>query len=711
MKTRFTYLLLLSFLLPTSLLSQTPNCVYMMSDVYPGSYGAYPSQFIEYNGALYFSATGNSLGVELWKYENGVTSMVQDINPGLSGSLITQLIEFNGDLYFRANTPATGMELFKYDGTSVTLAADIFPGPGGSYVFDLKVIGSYLYFIADNGVSGMELWRFNGTTASLVADINPGSAPSNPMDYEAVGSNVFIAATHPSYGLELWKFDGTTTTVVDINPGTAGSDVGELNALGSKLVFRATNGVQGYELFTHDGTTLTCLDLNPGAADFTPWELTKAGSVIYMRGFQASTGYELWKYDGVSGSLVADINPGVPNSHPNAMYGMGSTLYFGANNGTIGNEMYKYDGTSVTLLFELNPGSASSMVAGSTEKFSHIGNTLFFVATNGIVGDEIWAYNTVTEELKFGRNIMPGIATSTPAQLYPYGSLMIFNADNGVNGPELWAFNPDAVLYDTLTVVTCDDYYAPSGTLYSGDGNYVFDDIIPSVTCPGCDSLIHIDLTISSNLISNQTITACQEYTSPAGNYYNVEGNYVFTDILPSVNCPGVDSIINIDLTLIDGLNTSVVVFSGVILCQQPGVDYQWLDCNNGHAVIPGATEQDFLPSVTGHYACLITANGCSDTTNCYFVEVINPPNAIDENEFGKYVKVFPNPAKDFVTITSDKSIIETITIYNAAGIQIAAFEIDSNEFEYPISQLNSGIYFVEITTEAGKFIRKISKI
>ena len=128
------------------------------------------------------------------------------------------------------------------------------------------------------------------------------------------------------------------------------------------------------------------------------------------------------------------------------------------------------------------------------------------------------------------------------------------------------------------------------------------------------------------------TVFACNEYTSPAGTYYNIPDNYVFTDIIPSVNCPGVDSVINIDLTIVTSINTSIFVFSGVVFVNQLGADYQWLDCDNNMAPIPGETNQDFIPTVDGNYACEITLGSCVDTTGCEFVEAA-PPTGISESE------------------------------------------------------------------------------
>ena len=701
---------LLAGLLMTSAISfsQDPNCVYLASDIYPGSFGSLPAAFTEYEGVLYFCSTGNSLGVELWKYENGMTTMVADINPGIGGSMPNQFTQFGSDLYFRATTAATGMELFRFDGTTVTVAADIVPGPSSSFVSNLVVIGSEIFFFAHDGVHGMEPWKFDGTTASLVADINPGTMGSSPWEIKGGGGYAFISATHPDYGMELWKYDGVTTTVMDIYPGTTGSDIGEMTTVGGKLCFRATDGVNGYELFVHDGTTLTNLNVNP-TGDFTPWEFTLLGSNLFVRGFHPASGYELWKYDGTSASLAADIAPGSGNGHPNNMIAVGTTdLYFAGNNGTVGNELWHYDGVSASLVADIRTGPASSMPVPAFEKFGYVGNDVFVIASDGTTGDEIWRYDGTTHVL--GRDIIPGGGSAAPSGLKGHDNALFFMADDGLTGGELWTWDTEADLTETINVVVCGDYTSPAGDYYNLEGSYNFVDTIPSVKCIGCDSLVTVNLTISQPT-SSITVFACNDYTSPGGTYYNVEGNYTIVDVIPSLACPGVDSTITIDLTVVDDISTAVVVFTGVIVAQQSGATYQWLDCDAGYAAIPGATDQDYLPSADGNYACEITLGLCIDTTTCNFVLENTGGGGIGfaENTMDD-VSIYPNPVSDLLTIQTTGSSSIQVQVSDNLGNNVLTQTIDSAQAQVDMSSLSNGIYFVYIKTDNGWFIHKLAK-
>jgi hypothetical protein len=68
---------------------------------------------------------------------------------------------------------------------------------------------------------------------------------------------------------------------------------------------------------------------------------------------------------------------------------------------------------------------------------------------------------------------------------------------------------------------------------------------------------------------------------------------------------------------------------------------------------------------------------------------------------------VYPNPARDYVTIKTNTSI-KQIKVYNYVG-QIVAEEIVGDEI-YTINTAgyNSGIYFIQVETSEGWSTRKV---
>jgi len=78
------------------------------------------------------------------------------------------------------------------------------------------------------------------------------------------------------------------------------------------------------------------------------------------------------------------------------------------------------------------------------------------------------------------------------------------------------------------------------------------------------------------------------------------------------------------------------------------------------------------------------------------------------QDEHLNNVSIYPNPANDFIKIKSIKNIKE-ITIYNVAGQKIKTFLVkNSNTNTINTTNLNSGFYYLRITTEKEKIIKKV---
>lgn len=81
------------------------------------------------------------------------------------------------------------------------------------------------------------------------------------------------------------------------------------------------------------------------------------------------------------------------------------------------------------------------------------------------------------------------------------------------------------------------------------------------------------------------------------------------------------------------------------------------------------------------------------------------------ENE-KSFFTIYPNPTENNLTIeTYNFSIINEIRIYNLGGGLLKAAKIENHEYNLNISDLQSGIYFIEVQTDSSVSTKKFIKI
>jgi len=67
-------------------------------------------------------------------------------------------------------------------------------------------------------------------------------------------------------------------------------------------------------------------------------------------------------------------------------------------------------------------------------------------------------------------------------------------------------------------------------------------------------------------------------------------------------------------------------------------------------------------------------------------------------------IKVFPNPAIDYIQLQDDKNQVENIFVYNIVGKKMASFENVEKEKRYYLN-IPIGMYLVQLVDDYGKII------
>ena len=86
-------------------------------------------------------------------------------------------------------------------------------------------------------------------------------------------------------------------------------------------------------------------------------------------------------------------------------------------------------------------------------------------------------------------------------------------------------------------------------------------------------------------------------------------------------------------------------------------------------------------------------------------VGVIHSLNSVESNVFAT-ADVYPNPASDFVNLSSDRDF--SVEIYNLMGQKVLCDSEKSTSFAMNISDIQSGIYFVAFVFDDCRVVKKI---
>lgn len=166
---------------------------------------------------------------------------------------------------------------------------------------------------------------------------------------------------------------------------------------------------------------------------------------------------------------------------------------------------------------------------------------------------------------------------------------------------------------------------------------------------------------------------------------------------------PGACAQVDVTVTTVD---VSVTESLPTLTANTAGATYQWVDCDNGNANIPGATAASYTPTANvGNYAVMVTQNGCTETSVCYLVDQTGIGELTTNN-----LLVYPNPTSDKVSVTWDGNI-NYIEITDVRGRLLNRVEVsDVNETQLNLATYSSGIYLLHIVGYNGRTVVDLIK-
>ena len=528
---------------------------------------------IIHNGTMYFSATTNSTGTELWKTDGTAagTSMVKDIRSGTTSSSPGSFFVFNAELHFKINMGLNGIDIWKTNGTSSgtvkatnTVCYNVNCGFGKPIEYN-----GTLYAAGYWNNQGSEVLMYDSSGLSLLVDLSPGSRFSVPRTTNPSNLIVhddwiwFLTGGNPSSGNGycLYRSNGTAAGTT---PFVCDTNKYGLELFNDELYFgRSANG-KGYELWKTDGTTsgtVMVKDVNTGGGSALGNQygsarlFTSTDDYLYfsVQTGTANTDHAIWRTDGTTAGTQLVKSGLVANGEVvigNVVYIRG-TQYV-TNSDTISG-LWSTDGTTNgTILYTNYDGDFPNPGVGS---LYNLKESLYFVYNNGtaythgqmhnagqaIIGNpSSWSISpTLPAGLNFGTN--NGTIWGTPTALQITPSMYTITATNA-NGSSSTTINltivdapPGTITYSPHDMIlTKDELMTPNVPTISGD--ITSWETYPSNLPPGLNFGANngtIWGTPSIILVSSVTYTV---WANNSGGSSSTTVNITINDQIPSIS-------------------------------------------------------------------------------------------------------------------------------------------------------------------------------
>ncbi len=211
--------------------------------------------------------------------------------------------------------------------------------------------------------------------------------------------------------------------------------------------------------------------------------------------------------------------------------------------------------------------------------------------------------------------------------------------------------------------------------------------------------------TIATTELMNSTATISETVCDSLvlnGQTYTTSGAHIQT----LTNALGCDSVLTINLT-VNTIDTSVTTLGNMLTSNATSASYQWLDCDNGFAIISGETNATFTATANGNFAVEVTKNACTDTSACYNVTGIG----MHHFSLSAGIYIYPNPTTgSFILTLSKGEEIRAVQIFNVLGECVLYQQLITNnqQLTLDVSSLSKGIYFIKVNSEQGSNTKKL---
>ncbi len=482
--------------------------------------------------------------------------------------------------------------------------------------------------------------------------------------FEGTGTSVPNLATSPPVGT------ATATILGGITQDTTASAICNGALVGS--------GISSTTDFLNTGWVP---DLGTGSWTISFWSSNFSGTstLYYIFGDLGTNSFRCFT-NGVAGANNWIIRGG----------GLTDTYINGGAQLTPTHNTFVYDATLNQVRGYLN-GVLVTTVAQTTPNitgtgpFKVMGYSSNVGAPVGGLLDEFRVYNraiSATEVLELYQRTSSTTVTANACQSYtsPSGNYTwntsgtyLDTIPNSICGDSLLTINLtiNQPSFDTISVTACDSYDSPSGN-YTWTNSGMYYDTIPNAV--GCDSLLTLNLTINYSTADTMTVTACESYDSPSG-LYNWTTSGTYYDTIP--NTIGCDSLLTINLT-INYTTSDSIVLAECDSFTSPSGNFTWTTSGIYYDTIPNMAGCDSLMTfnltILQSSSSSITVSSCGDYTA--------PDNTI-YSASGTYMAIIPNGIGCDSTITINLTVFNIDTNVTVSGATLSSATVGATGYQW----------------------------
>lgn len=265
--------------------------------------------------------------------------------------------------------------------------------------------------------------------------------------------------------------------------------------------------------------------------------------------------------------------------------------------------------------------------------------------------------------------------------------------ESNCSGPIIASSSNNTISFTPSSSQTSFSIRAEGGCLASPGQCYSFNVVqnaLPQVSA-GSDQSICLGDSVVLSATSNANISWAGGVQNGQAFAPGTTGVFTFTVTATDSNsCISMDSV---NVT-VDEVVASIQNGSNGMIASPSGATYQWIDCQTLMPVA-GATNEVFLPAMSGDYSVAVTQGGCTDTSVCFNFQGVG----IEEGLAGN-LQAYPNPSQGWVKLRSEGfSLAGTdVQVMNGLGQVVLREENVANEaVTLDLSGMEKGIYLVRI--------------